>query len=159
MNYFRSSSLKRSVQLDLAASNGRPKSAILPKDFSDLNFTHSVNRIALCTSDHMRIRFERDPRIRVPHLLFRDSRICGISTVLCSAEPIRRHRSCLNKGHRFVALASLPQHSGCPGKEELSHPPPKACTRRTAFTMRRPRMLTAVTSSERAALSAVVTSR
>jgi hypothetical protein len=56
-------------------------------------------------------------------------------------------------------LVSLPQHSGRAGKEERSQPPPSAWIRRTALVMRRPRILTAVTSSVRAALCAVVTSR
>jgi hypothetical protein len=59
----------------------------------------------------------------------------------------------------FESLVSLPQHSGRSGKTERSQPPPRAWTRVTASTMRRPRMLTAVSSSERAALWAVVTSR
>jgi hypothetical protein len=49
-------------------------------------------------------------------------------------------------------VVSLPQHSGCSGNEERSHPPPSACTSVTASTIRRPRIFTAVTSSERAAL-------
>ncbi len=48
-------------------------------------------------------------------------------------------------------LASSPQHSGRCGKLALSHPPPRASINRTAFAMRLPRMLTAVTSSARAA--------
>src|SRR5437879_9668588 len=56
-------------------------------------------------------------------------------------------------------LVSLPQHSGRAGKEELSQQPPSAWIRKTALVIRRPRILTAVTSSVRAALCAVVTSR
>jgi hypothetical protein len=59
----------------------------------------------------------------------------------------------VKNGHHYLAvLVSLPQHSGCSGKAELSHPPPEAWTSRTASTMRRPRILTAVSSSVRAAL-------
>src|ERR1700686_3609298 len=54
--------------------------------------------------------------------------------------------------HYFELLASLPQHSGRSGNSELFQPPPRAWTSVTASTMRRPRILTAVTSSERAAL-------
>src|SRR5260370_41766646 len=61
--------------------------------------------------------------------------------------------------HYLELLVSLPQHSGRAGKEERSQPPPSAWISVTASTMRRPRILTAVTSSERAALWAVVTSR
>jgi hypothetical protein len=58
-----------------------------------------------------------------------------------------------------AALASLPQHSGRSGRLERSHPPPSACMSNTVFAIRRPRMLTAVTSSVSAALCAVITSR
>src|SRR6266849_10028706 len=61
--------------------------------------------------------------------------------------------------HYLELLVSLPQHSGRAGKEERSQPPPSAWIRRTALVIRRPRILTAVTSSVRAALCAVVTSR
>lgn len=61
--------------------------------------------------------------------------------------------------HHLNWLVSLPQHSGRAGNAERSHPPPSACTSETASTIRRPRILTAVTSSESAAVSAVVTSR
>src|SRR5258708_20311226 len=64
-----------------------------------------------------------------------------------------------NELHYLEALVSLAQHSGRSGKSVLSHPPPKAWTSSTAFTMRRPRILTEVSSSERAAHSALVTSR
>jgi hypothetical protein len=57
-----------------------------------------------------------------------------------------------NEYHYLEVLVSLPQHSGRAGKEERSHPPPRAWTSVTASTMRRPRIFTAVTSSERAAL-------
>src|SRR5229473_2581671 len=49
-------------------------------------------------------------------------------------------------------LVSLPQHSGRAGRAERSQPPPRAWTRVTASTMRRPRIFTAVSSSVRAAL-------
>src|SRR5882762_4296556 len=66
----------------------------------------------------------------------------------------------VKNGHRYLdVLVSLPQHSGRSGKAERSQPPPSAWTSVTAATMRRPRRFTALTSSERAALSAVVTSR
>lgn len=74
----------------------------------------------------------------------------GVSLEFITAESNENH---------FELLVSLPQHSGRSGKEERSHPPPRACTSVTAYTMRRPRIFTAVTSSERAALWAVVTSR
>ncbi len=61
--------------------------------------------------------------------------------------PLRKARK------RYLELVvSLPQHSGCSGNAERSQPPPRAWTRVTASTMRRPRIFTAVSSSERAAL-------
>jgi predicted RNA-binding Zn-ribbon protein involved in translation (DUF1610 family) len=67
-------------------------------------------------------------------------------------------RFCLISGlpkteeNHFELMVSLPQHSGRSGNADRSHPPPSAWTSVTASTMRRPRILTAVTSSERAAL-------
>jgi hypothetical protein len=58
-----------------------------------------------------------------------------------------------------LLLASLPQHSGRCGRLDLSHPPPRACISNTVLAIRRPKILTAVTSSESAALWAVMTSR
>jgi hypothetical protein len=60
----------------------------------------------------------------------------------------------LRKGREYYLelLVSLPQHSGCSGNAERSQPPPRAWTSVTASTMRRPRIFTAVSSSERAAL-------
>ena len=57
----------------------------------------------------------------------------------------------------LVAIA--PQHSGERGKVARSHPPPSASINNTEAAIRRPRMFTAVTSSDRAAFSAVITSR
>src|SRR5216684_31193 len=54
--------------------------------------------------------------------------------------------------NHFELLVSLPQHSGRSGNADRSQPPPSAWTSVTASTMRRPRIFTAVTSSERAAL-------
>src|SRR5271169_499432 len=54
--------------------------------------------------------------------------------------------------NHFALTVSLPQHSGRAGKDERSQPPPSAWTRVTASTIRRPRIFTAVTSSESAAL-------
>src|ERR1700740_1227484 len=54
--------------------------------------------------------------------------------------------------HHFELIVSLPQHSGRCGSSEVFQPPPSAWTSVTALTMRRPRMFTAVTSSESAAL-------
>ena len=48
-------------------------------------------------------------------------------------------------------LISFPQHSGRCGRLDLSHPPPRAWINNTALAMRRPRILTAVTSSVSAA--------
>jgi len=59
----------------------------------------------------------------------------------------------------LALLASLPQHSGRSGKSDRSHPPPRACISNTVFAIRRPRILTPVTSSASAALCAVITSR
>jgi hypothetical protein len=50
-----------------------------------------------------------------------------------------------------LLLTSLPQHSGRSGRLERSHPPPRAWISKTVFAIRRPRILTAVTSSPRAA--------
>ena len=58
-----------------------------------------------------------------------------------------------------LLLASLPQHYGRCGRLDLSHPPPRACISNTVLAIRRPKILTAVTSSESAALWAVMTSR
>jgi hypothetical protein len=58
-----------------------------------------------------------------------------------------------------LAEYNLPQHSGRSGRLERSHPPPRAWISNTVFAIRRPKILTAVTSSPRAALCAVVTSR
>jgi len=66
---------------------------------------------------------------------------------------------CSFRAHLELLATSFPQHSGRAGKLDRSHPPPRACIRSTAFAMRRPRMLTAVTSSESAAFCAVITSR
>src|SRR5260370_808499 len=54
--------------------------------------------------------------------------------------------------NHFELLVSLPQHSGRSGNADRSQPPPRACMRVTASTIRRPRIFTAVTSSESAAL-------
>src|SRR5438309_5068243 len=51
-----------------------------------------------------------------------------------------------------VLLICFPQHSGRWGRLELFQPPPRAWTSSTASTMRRPRILTAVSSSVSAAL-------
>jgi len=56
-------------------------------------------------------------------------------------------------------LISRPQHSGRCGILALSHPPPRAWINNTALAIRRPRILTAVTSSVSAAFCAVITSR
>src|ERR1700756_4570560 len=66
---------------------------------------------------------------------------------LCGSSPYRKAQQ-----HYLELLVSLPQHSGRSGKAERSQPPPRAWMRPTALTMRRPRIFTAVTSSERAAL-------
>ena len=58
-----------------------------------------------------------------------------------------------------LSLTSFPQHSGRSGRLDRSHPPPSASISSTAPAMRRPRMLTAVTSSDSAAFCAVITSR
>jgi hypothetical protein len=71
---------------------------------------------------------------------------------------VHAKRFCLISGlpktgeNYFELMVSLPQHSGRSGNADRSHPPPSAWTSVTASTMRRPRILTAVTSSERAAL-------
>src|SRR5260370_63125 len=52
-------------------------------------------------------------------------------------------RATIESGNLYLeVLVSLPQHSGRRGSSELSHPPPKAWTSSTAFTMRRPRTFT-----------------
>ncbi|MCU1253694.1 MAG: hypothetical protein JWQ49_6723 [Edaphobacter sp.] len=54
---------------------------------------------------------------------------------------------CKNSASQFeLLLTSLPQHSGRSGKLERSHPPPRAWTSKTVFAIRRPRILTAVSS-------------
>jgi hypothetical protein len=58
-----------------------------------------------------------------------------------------------------LLLTSLPQHSGRSGRLDLSHPPPRAWISNTVLAIRGPRIFTAVTSSESAALCAVITSR
>ena len=49
-------------------------------------------------------------------------------------------------------LASLPQHSGRLGRPDRFHPPPSASISNTALAMRRPKMLTAVTSSAKSSI-------
>jgi len=87
-------------------------------------------------------------------------------TLRTELKTIRDDMETARSGQRFESehlylevLVSLPQHSGRRGSSELAHPPPKAWTSSTALTMRRPRIFTEVSSSERAALSAVVTPR
>src|SRR6266851_4643035 len=53
--------------------------------------------------------------------------------------------------HLESLLTSLPQHSGRSGRLKRFHPPPSAWINKTVFAIRRPRILTAVTSSMRAA--------
>jgi len=67
--------------------------------------------------------------------------------------------ACWPDEDQLAFIASFPQHSGRSGRPALSHPPPNAWINWTAATIRRPRMFTAVASSERAALCATVTSR
>jgi hypothetical protein len=57
------------------------------------------------------------------------------------------------------SLIRFPQHSGRSGSFERSHTPPRASISKTALAIRRPRMFTAVISSDRAAFCAVITSR
>src|ERR1700723_884034 len=45
--------------------------------FREQNLSHFVDRVTLGIADYMAINSERDSRIRVPHLILRDSRICS----------------------------------------------------------------------------------
>jgi hypothetical protein len=74
------------------------------------------------------------------------------STNVVGAVLIGTQNDVKNGYYYLEVLVSLPQHSGRSGNADRSHPPPRAWTSVTASTMRRPRMLTAVTSSERAAV-------
>src|ERR1700676_2446612 len=88
-----------------------------------------------------------------------DSTHRGGTTGTLEEERIKRSTPTCECGNYFELAVNLPQHSGRAGNSELFQPPPRACTSVTASTIRRPRIFTAVTSSERAALCAVVTSR
>jgi hypothetical protein len=59
---------------------------------------------------------------------------------------------CHMAGDYLASCGSLPQHSGRLGSSELFQPPPRAWTSETASTRRRPRIFTAVISSDSAAL-------
>jgi hypothetical protein len=50
-----------------------------------------------------------------------------------------------------LLVTSLPQHSGRLGRLDRSHPPPRASINNTALAIRRPRIFTEVTSSDKAA--------
>src|SRR5260370_2791006 len=107
---------------------------------------------ALCTADFHRVRLlkptapDRSREIyRVVAVSFSADR-CGNRMGNVSVFTLKDRR------YYLEVLVSLPQHSGRTGNSELFQPPPRAWTSVTASAMRRPRILTAVISSERAAL-------
>ena len=109
------------------ASHSSPSDSL-----SELQFTAGLAR---------QIQFREDVRIEeAPRSGCSCKGVCLISPLPKAGE------------NHFELLVSLPQHSGRSGNADRSQPPPSAWTSVTASTMRRPRIFTAVTSSERAAL-------